>query len=309
MDNVCHTLVGAALGEAGLKRGSRFGAAALMISANIPDLDVLVFATDTSPVSFRRGWTHGIVAQIALPILVTATFWLLDRRRPRRHDDAQPFRIGWLLLLSYVGVYSHVFLDYLNNYGVRLLTPFDWRWFYGDAVFIIDPWLWLVLGLGVWLARRRQAPAWSRYALVVASIYIAAMMTSARVARGIVDAQWTSAHGARPHALMVGPTFVSPMTRDVIVDAGDHYERGSFSWPSTLDLSPEPIPKNDDRPEVAGARDDPRVRALLVWARFPFWIVEPVEGGTRVTVIDARFMARGTFSASTVVHSRPSSSD
>jgi inner membrane protein len=309
MDNVCHTLVGAALGEAGLKRGSRFGAAALMISANIPDLDVLVFATDTSPVSFRRGWTHGIVAQIALPILLTAAFGLLDRRRPRRHDDAQPFRIGWLLLLSYVGVYSHVFLDYLNNYGVRLLTPFDWRWFYGDAVFIIDPWLWLVLGLGVFLARRRQAPAWSRYALVVASIYIATMLTSARVARGIVDAQWTSAHGARPRALMVGPTFVSPMTRDVIVDAGDHYERGSFSWPSTLDLSPEHIPKNDERPEVAGARDDPRVRALLVWARFPFWIVEPVEGGTRVTVIDARFMARGTFSASAVVHSRPSSSD
>ena len=99
------------------------------------------------------------------------------------------------------------------------------------------------------------------------------------------------------------------MTREVIVDAGEHYERGSFSWPSTLDLSPEHIPKHDDRPEVAAARDDPRIRALLVWARFPFWTLEPVEGGTRVTVIDARFMARGTFSASTVVHARPSSSD
>ena len=37
------------------------------------------------------------------------------------------FHAGWTLLLSYIGVYSHVFLDYLNNYGVRLLTPFDWR--------------------------------------------------------------------------------------------------------------------------------------------------------------------------------------
>ena len=310
MDNVCHTLVGAALGEAGLKRASRFGAAALMISANIPDLDVLVFATDTSPVSFRRGWTHGVVAQIALPLVLTAVFWLLDRRRSGRNDDAAPFRVGWVLLLSYVGVYSHVFLDYLNNYGVRLLTPFDWRWFYGDAVFIIDPWLWLVLGLGVWLARRRQAPAWSRYALVVASIYITVMLTSARAARGIVESRWTSEHGARPHALMVGPTFVSPMTRDVIVDAGDHYERGTFSWPSRLALSPERIPKNDDRPEIAAARRDPRVQALLVWSRFPFWTLEPAEGGTRVTVTDARFMVRGgTFSASTVVPVRASSSD
>jgi len=84
MDNVCHTLVGAALGEAGLKRGSRWGAAALMISANIPDLDVLVFATDTPSVSFRRGWTHGILAQLALPVLLTAAFWLLNQRRPPR---------------------------------------------------------------------------------------------------------------------------------------------------------------------------------------------------------------------------------
>jgi inner membrane protein len=309
VDNVCHTLVGAALGEAGLTRGSRFGAVALMISANIPDLDVLVFATDTAPVSFRRGWTHGIVAQITLPILMTVAFWLLDRRRPRQRDSTLPFHAGWLLLLSYVGVYSHVFLDYLNNYGVRLLTPFDWRWFYGDAVFIIDPWLWLVLGTGVWLARRRHAPAVSRYALVVASIYIVAMLISARVARGIVDRQWADAHGVRPLALMVGPRMITPMTRDVIVDAGDHYERGSFSWPSRLEVSPEHIPKNDDRPEVAAARKDPRIGALLVWSRFPFWTLEPVEGGTRVTVIDARFMVRGSFSASTVVPARPSASD
>jgi inner membrane protein len=309
VDNVCHTLVGAALGEAGLKARTRFGSAALMIAANIPDVDVLSFAADTSPVAFRRGWTHGIAAQIALPILVTGVFWLLHRCQPRRADGSPPLHAGWLLSLTYVGVYSHVFLDYLNNYGVRLLTPFDWRWYYGDAVFIVDPWLWLVLGAGVWLARRRHAPNWSRSAVVIASIYIAAMLSSARVARGIVDTEWTEAHGARPAALMVGPRFVSPLTREVIVDAGDHYERGTFSWPSTLEWSQELIPKNAERPEVVAARDDPGVRALLVWSRFPFWTLEPVEGGTRVTLIDARFMVRGMFSVSTVVPARPSSSD
>ena len=75
-------------------------------------------------------------------------------------------------------------------------------------------------------------------------------------------------------------------------------------------LSPEQIPKNDDRPEVAAARDDPGIRALLVWSRFPFWTLEPVEGGTRVTVTDARFRWRGGFfAASTVVPARTSSSD
>jgi hypothetical protein len=98
------------------------------------------------------------------------------------------------------------------------------------------------------------------------------------------------------------------MSRDVVVDAGDHYERGSFSWPGTLELN-EHIPKNDGRPEVAAARGDPHVRAVLVWSRFPFWTLEPVQGGTRVTVVDARFMIRGVFSASTVVPARPASSD
>src|SRR5215510_3396949 len=59
MDNLCHTLVGAALGEAGLKRRTRFGNATLMIASNLPDVDVLVFASNTPPVAFRRGWTHG----------------------------------------------------------------------------------------------------------------------------------------------------------------------------------------------------------------------------------------------------------
>jgi inner membrane protein len=309
VDNVCHTLVGAAFGRAGLAQRTRFGAAALMISANIPDLDALVYATDTVAASFRRGWTHGVVAQLGLPLALTGVLWLLDRRKARHTGSGPPFHAGWTLLLSYIGVYSHVFLDYLNNYGVRLLTPFDWRWVYGDAVFIVDPWLWLVLGAGVWLARRRQSPAWPRYALVVASIYIAAMLISARVARGIVEAQWAGVHGAPPHALMVGPQPVSPLTRDVIIDAGDHYVRGTFSWPSRLELSPEHIPKNDRRPEVAAARADPGVRGLLVWSRFPYWTLEAAEGGTVVTLIDARFMARGAFSASTVVPSRGSSSD
>ena len=33
--------------------------------------------------------------------------------------------------------------------------PFSSRWFYGDTLFIIDVWLWLILGLGIYAARRR----------------------------------------------------------------------------------------------------------------------------------------------------------
>jgi inner membrane protein len=129
MDNVCHTLVGAAMAEAGLKKYTPYATPVLMIAANIPDLDVLVFVTDIPPVSFRRGWTHGVVGQALLPIGLTLAVMAWARWRGR------PVRAAWVLALSYLALYSHLFLDFLNNYGVRLLAPIEWRWFHGDAVF------------------------------------------------------------------------------------------------------------------------------------------------------------------------------
>jgi inner membrane protein len=305
VDNICHTLVGAAVGEAGLKRRTRYGNATLMMASNLPDVDVLVFFTDTSGLSFRRGWTHGIVAQLLLPAALAAVIWLLDRvaRRRRDPDAGPPLHAGWLLLLSYVGVYSHVFLDLLNNYGIRLLAPLDWRWFYGDAVFIIDPWLWLALGAGIWVTRRTSSEAPARASLVFAAGYIAAMILSVSGARNVVADVWRETRGSEPQALMVGPLALTPFTRVFIVDAGDRYESGVFTWwPTEVRFDPEATPKHDRDPAVIAARQSRDIREFLVWSRFPFWTVEPVDGGTRVTVRDMRFINAGRqFSASTVV--------
>ena len=292
MDNLCHTLVGAALARAGLKHRTRYASATLMIAANVPDIDVLVFATSTPSVAFRRGWTHGIAAQALLPIALTAVMLLVARRRSA-DADSPPVSARWLLLLSYVGVISHVLLDLLNTYGVRLLTPLDWRWFYGDVVFILDPWLWLMLGLGVWYSARRASASPARIALVAAAVYIAAMCVTGRVARGRVLDAWTIAHPTAPLALMVGPVPLTPFTRDIIVDAGDRYETGTFAWPERVTFDPVVVPKNDRDPRVARAREAPRIQAFLVWSRFPFWTLETVPGGTHVTVGDMRFGGRG----------------
>ncbi len=293
MDNVCHTLVGAAFGEAGLKRRTRFGSATLIIAANLPDLDVLVFATDVPSVAFRRGWTHGTIAQVLLPMALTAAVWAVSRMCPAR-DDRRPLHARSLLLLSYVGVLSHVGLDLLNTYGMRLLMPFDGRWFYGDALFIIDPWLWLALGAGIWLARRRGMPTPARRALVVAAIYIAAMSVTARLARDVVLDEWRTARGVEPLSLMVGPSPITPLRRQIIVDAGTHYETGTLEWfPAEVTFESDRVLKNDRDPRLVQAREAPQIQGFLVWSRFPFWTLEEVPGGTRVTVGDMRFVGRG----------------
>ena len=302
MDNVCHTLVGAALGEAGLKRHTRLGSATLMIAANLPDVDVLVFATDMPSVAFRRGWTHGLLGQALLPLVLSAIM-LFAARTFDRHGGSPPIRARWLVTLSYIGVLSHVWLDLLNNYGVRLLAPFNWKWFYGDAVFIIDPWLWLILGGGTWLARRARSGGAARWGLVVAAVYIASMCVTARLARNIVLSEWRAGHAGDPRGLMVGPLLVTPLRREVIIDTGTSYRTGTFSWlPTAVVLDAAVVPKNDDDPRVARAREAPHIRAFLVWSRFPFWTFEPAADGTRVSVADMRFAGReGSFVQSVIV--------
>ncbi|MDA1095590.1 MAG: metal-dependent hydrolase [Acidobacteria bacterium] len=229
MDNICHTLVGAACAEAGLKRSTRFGAATLMIAANLPDLDVLVFATDMPSVAFRRGWTHGVLAQLLLPLLLALVMMAVGRWR--RGDRGAPGADGRaLVLLAYVGVLSHVGLDYLNTYGIRLLMPFSGRWFYGDTLFIIDPWLWILLGGGIAATRRLRREAPARAGLGVATAYAVVMLIAAQTARSAVLDAWQTVHGGPPSALMVGPVPVNPFRRDIVVDAGDRYETGTFAW-------------------------------------------------------------------------------
>ncbi|QDG50454.1 metal-dependent hydrolase [Persicimonas caeni] len=158
MDNLAHSLVGAALAEAGLKKKTPLATATLIIGANFPDVDAvaMVIGSDFS-LWFRRGWTHGVLAWVVLPPILAMLMLGWDKWiRRRRNPDAEPVHVGWLVGLSYLGVLTHPFLDWLNTYGVRLLMPFDGQWFYGDSLFIVDPWLWLLCASAVVLARSQS---------------------------------------------------------------------------------------------------------------------------------------------------------
>ena len=152
MDPLTHTLVGANLAATRLGRTTRLGAAALVVGANLPDVDAWFYFTGDSDfaLGFRRGWTHGVLAIVVLPFILTGLLLLYDRLRPSTERGVNG---KWLLALSAIGVLTHPFLDWLNTYGMRWLMPFDGRWSYGDSVFIMDPFLWVVLG-GFWLAGR-----------------------------------------------------------------------------------------------------------------------------------------------------------
>ena len=118
-------------------------------------------ALGTVSLAMRRGMTHGPIAMLVLPLLLTGAMLAgsIAGRRGAASGPAGrlPVRPGWLLALAYIGCLSHPLFDWMNSYGIRLLEPFSHRWFYGDALFIVDPWLLAILGAGHWLSRRRDA--------------------------------------------------------------------------------------------------------------------------------------------------------
>lgn len=159
MDNLTHSLAGASLAAAGLRRTTPLATSTLVVAANAPDVDAFIylFRDEYYALAFRRGYTHGPVAIALLPFVVAGVMLAWDRFvRCRRDPTAEPARAMPIVLLSLLGVLTHPALDWMNTYGIRLLAPFSMEWFYGDALFIIDPWLWLLLGAATFVARDRR---------------------------------------------------------------------------------------------------------------------------------------------------------
>jgi inner membrane protein len=298
MDNLCHTLAGWALAEAGLKKRTPLGTAALIVAANVADVDGLAYFKGTlAALCFRRGLTHGLLATALWPFVLTVLFLAWDRAvRRRRHPDLPPARPGPLLLLSAVGVLSHPLLDLLNTYGVRLLSPFSERWFHGDALFIVDPWMWLLLGGGVFLSRRagRRAVASAtrpaRLGLGLAATYALLMLAGGRVIARRVAEVFTSA-GRPVDSVLASPLPVTPLHRLLVVDEGSVYAVGSWEARSRpqIRLQPDPLPRESEPGLAREAAATEKGRRFLGWARYPIFERLP-DGG--ILIRDARYIGR-----------------
>lgn len=300
MDNLTHTLVGAALGQAGLKRRSGLAMPALMIAANLPDVDI-VYALIGEGLSGRRGWTHGPIGLLVLPFLLTIALSWFDARQARagkRPVGRAPVHFGQLLLLSYVGALSHPLLDLMNNWGIRLLMPFSERWFYGDTLFIADPWIWLALGGGIWLSRRRARQDEPGVAmptiasLASVALYSAAMAFAGRAAEHRVADQFRAMGLGEPQRVLASPVFADPFHRQIVVQSGDRYAFGNFRWlpGPTLTLDRGLVPTGMDSPVIAlAAQRDKAVADFLYWSRYPFAETQGGDEGTRLVLGDARF--------------------
>jgi inner membrane protein len=312
-------MAGWVLGQAGLKTTTRKGLAALILGANMPDVDVFFGNAPWDPLAIHRGFTHGLVGGVlVMPPILAGLLWLLDRWQVSRgatFRSGLPMRVGWLLALSYLGTLTHPLLDLLTTYSVQLLSPFSDLWFHADGLFIIDVWLWLLLAVAIGISKRREQRGreWRRIpqvAIAIALAYIGLNLLITQRAEAAVR-DWS---GDRPASAI----FASPpplfFWQRALVWREDHcYRRSGFN-PLAGGLGPvsECQPTNMDDPLVHQAiRRDPRLRKFLKWSILPQAEVTRAGCVARVTIGDARYGEgrRSRLARETLVPSCPAKLD
>jgi len=281
MDNLTHSLAGALIGQAGLKRRTGLAMPALIIGANVPDIDATcMLLGDMQHLALRRGITHGPIAWVLLPLALAGALWWFDQwqgQRGKRPVGRLPVSFGWLYALSFIACLTHPALDWMNSYGIRLLEPFSSRWFYGDVLFIIDVWLWLGMGFATWLSRRREKRGgeWRRPARVAIGAALAYIGLNAAIT---AQAEDRLGEDGNTGEAIAGPLPVAFWRRELILGKGDGYWLADGRQVGDLPLARCRL--------EAARRQIPALEAYLFWARAPF-LSQQSDGS--LLLGDARF--------------------
>lgn len=301
MDNLTHSLVGALLGQIGLKRKTGLAMPTLIIAANIPDIDaVATLLGGHQHLALRRGITHGPIAMLVLPLLLWGAMLWFDAwqtGRGKRPETRLPVHKGWLLALAYMGCLSHPLFDWFNSYGIRLLEPFSSQWFYGDTIFIIDIWLWAALIAGVWISIRRERtnlpnwriPAVASFAAICAYIFANGLITGR--AEQLTAEAVEQKHNIVPSLVVANPVPVQFWKREMLWRTSDRFGDGQFDIINGATTSPNIVRTNmkDVGVEIA-SQADPEVAAFVFWSRMPVASINEKTSPFELTLADQRFM-------------------
>ena len=288
-------MAGWVLGQAGLKTKTRKGLAALILGANMPDIDVFFGNAPWDPLAIHRGFTHGLVGGVlVMPPVLAGLLWLLDRwhlRSGKPFRSGLPMHVGWLIALCYIGAVTHPLLDLLTTYSVQLFSPFSARWYHADGLFIIDIWVWLLLAVAIGVSKRREQHGreWRRPPQVAIGIllaYIGANLLITQSANAAVRDV-----SPRAEAIFASPPPAYFWRRGLVWREGDCYRRSSYDplagGRGTVSACQ---PTNMDSPIVRQALgESAALRKFLKWSILPQADVVRQRCRAHVAIGDARY--------------------
>ena len=209
-----------------------------------------------------------------------------------------------IALVSLIVIFSHIGLDYLNVYGIRLYLPFSGAWPHLDLVNIIDVWLWIILlvcTLGPLLGRLVDSEIGARRTrgrgmAITGLVLIAAYLSGRAVlhARAVETLQSRVYDKEQPRVTLALPGAANPWQWSGLIET-------SAAWrvvPVNLlmhDFDPE-AGRTFYKPDIArfhaAVLQTETARVFLNFAQTPLWRVIPVsspEGASLVRIYDLRF--------------------
>ena len=172
MDSLTHIALGACMGEA--FAGRTVGRKAMLwgaLAQSIPDIDFLAaFWMDTSSnLLAHRGFTHSLLFAAIISLFMA----MLAERWHRPHNIS--FR-RWLAFFIST-IFTHIFLDAFNNYGVSWFEPFSHYRISFNIIYVADPFFSIAPGIAlVMLLLLRQKNMtrkfWWRFGLRLSFLYL-----------------------------------------------------------------------------------------------------------------------------------------
>lgn len=338
MEPVTHVLTGAVLARCGFNRRTAYATAAMAVAAEFPDIDTL-WAVRGPVESFQhhRGFTHTVLGFPAEALFLLGGFWLFHHARRSRLRSSRSSRAAepvssklagaeprWGVLLGCIllALCSHVLLDWMNNYGVRPLFPFDRGWHAASLVFIFDPLLFIILVAALVLPSlfrlinsevgaapsRFPARSWALGALLAIAALIGLRGVEHARARGLAVAESAETGTAAnqpetsvvllPRQVLISPDPLSPFRWHGAADFGAFVQLEEIdSIHGTVSPSDERLDKAPDSPDLAAAKASHLGQVYLDWSPMPVLSISQgsgeAQGGAANTVVffrDPRFM-------------------
>jgi len=305
MDNLSHSLAGLALARAGANRLTPRATLLLLLSANIPDIDIVALGkSQLAYFEVHRGLTHALAA---LPVLAAACVMIAAAI----HRQRLPWLRSWLVCC--IGVGSHLLLDWTNSYGIRLLVPFSSRWSHLDINSLTDgpilvalvlaavwPWLSGLVSGEIGDAKKSTGQGIAIAALLFCGGFDAYRYYLHQLAVAQMESRLYA--GALPLQVAALPTAINPFLWRGIVETQSSWLTFNLNTLSQLNTdSARSFFRSPPSEAIVKAGRTREFSYFVYFARFPVWSVQPAAlsdgAGQRVELTDLRFgePGRGDF--------------
>jgi inner membrane protein len=249
--------------------------AGTLIGSHAPDFDTAARLKGYAHyVRHHRGITHSLPALFIWPLVLSLPI-------------AACFGVGghWgvLYVWTMIAVMFHVFLDWLNAYGVQCFRPFSKRWYHLDTLALYEPFLFLIHSAGVlfWIFKASNPGGMFLLIYGVTFLYIALRYIQHAALVGKV----------KRDLKLEGICHVVPSLSwfhwQFILETADHFYMGNIEYGKVL--VKDVLDKERSHPIIQATMRTDGVRAFLHFAQRVHVSFREKQDGYVVQWRDVRF--------------------